>query len=137
MKANLQKQNKTMNMEVTGLPIKAAQPRSLERALRGTGAGACVNHDFLFISCGLTLRHPRRLRLGLQTGFPGLVLFCPRAQDLVYQIKERPTRHLVGYLVPQLLLVSTPEQQRQSHFLIFRHRSICVALLACSEMFLA
>lgn len=126
-----------MNREVTGLPIKAAQPRSLETALRGTGAGAFVNHDFLFISCGLTLRHPRRLGLGLQTGFPGLVLFCPRAQDLVYQIKESPTRHLVGHLVLQLLLVSTAEQQLQSHCSIFPHRSICVALLACSEMLLA
>lgn len=73
MKANLKKKKKkTANREVTGLPTKAAQPRSLETALRGTGAGAFVNHDFLFISCGLTLRHPRRLAsgLGLQTGFP-------------------------------------------------------------------
>lgn len=93
------------------MPTKAAHPCALETALRGTGAGAFVNHDFLFISCGLTLRHPRRLRFGLQTGFPRLVLFCPRAQDLVYQIKERTTCHLVGHLVVQLLLLSTPEQQ--------------------------
>lgn len=95
------------------------------------GAGAFINHDLLFISCGLTLRHLRASSWVYRQGSHSCAVFFSF-------IKQRNTPLAIGsHLVLQLLLINTSGQQHWSHFSILCHSFIHIAFLAYTDKLLA